>query len=108
MVAVHEDVLEGITAAAVRAGGIIASSGMKVVRVVRVEGVSCDELETRGLKGPGASKEYALGSEGGAQRRAEMKVRKRAWVGVGPRVKSEMRRELWRKMAKAAKNECGM
>jgi len=49
-----------------------------------------------------------MGSEGGVQRRAEMKARKRAWVGVGPRVKLEMRRELWQKMAKVAKNECGM
>jgi len=34
-----------------------------------------------------------MGKEGGVQRRAEMKARKRAWVGVGPRVKSEIKRE---------------
>jgi len=36
-----------------------------------------------------------MGSEGGVRRSAEMRARKRACVGVGPRVKSEMRRESW-------------
>lgn len=49
-----------------------------------------------------------MGSEGGAWHRAEISARKRAWVGVGPRVKLERRRESWWKIAKAAKKECGV
>ena len=64
MVAVHEDMLEGVTAAAMWASGSVAGGGMKVVRVVCVEGMSRDELKARGLKGPGASEEYALGERG--------------------------------------------
>jgi len=64
VVAVHKDMLEGISASTMRAGGIIASSGTKVIRVVRVEGMSCDELEARRLEGPGVSEECALGKGG--------------------------------------------
>jgi len=47
VVAVHEDVLEGVAATTVGTGGVIASGGTKVVRVVHMEGVPHDELETR-------------------------------------------------------------
>ena len=64
VIAVHEDVLEGVMATAVWAGGVVASSGTKAVRIIRVKGVSRNELEARGLKGLGASEEDALGKGG--------------------------------------------
>jgi len=50
-VAVDEDVSEGITIAAVRAGSGIAGRGVEVIGVISVKGMSCDELEARRLKG---------------------------------------------------------
>jgi len=64
MIAVHDDMLEGITATTVGTSGVIAGSGTKEVRVVRVKSVTRDELETRGLEGPGLSEKDPLG-EGG-------------------------------------------
>ena len=64
VVAVHEDVVKGVTATAVWAGGVVAGSGTKAVRIVGVEGMSRNELETRGLRGPGTSEEDTLGKGG--------------------------------------------
>ena len=56
-----------------QAGGGIAGSGSEVIRIIGVEGVACDELEARRLKGPGLSKENALGELGEQGGRVVMK-----------------------------------
>jgi len=60
-IAIKEDVREGVSAAAVWAGGGITSRGSEMVRIGGVEGVTGDELETRRLEGPGLCKENASG-----------------------------------------------
>ena len=60
-VAVEKDMGEGVATAAVWAGGGIAGGGSELIRVVCVEGVTCDKLEACGLDGSRLSEEYALG-----------------------------------------------
>ena len=48
--AVNEDVGRGEVMTAMWAGGIISGPGPKAVGVIGMEGVSRDELETRGLE----------------------------------------------------------
>jgi len=55
---------EGVTSATMWASSGVTGRGTEVIGVIGMEGVTCDELKTCGLKGVGIRKEDALGECG--------------------------------------------
>ena len=49
MVALEEDVVNGVSVAAMRTAGVVSGRGLEACRVPGVESVSGDELERSGL-----------------------------------------------------------